>query len=260
MSTKIIDKSSAILGRRIAAIGHGAMPSTAWSKWTGFQRAGLRGFAFLLLATLVVTTAAAEETVLHSFNPYAQGANPQANLYLGLDGKFYGTTYGGGSAGAGVVFKVDQRGHQSVLYSFTGGADGANPYANVIQDWAGNLYGTTLDGGADGAGVVFKVDTRGRETVLHTFTGGADGGYSFAGLIQDFAGQPVRDRLGRRRCVWCGSSFQDRSEGSLHRSIHLHRRRRWGIPQRYHPGRGGQSLWNYLLRRRGRRWRGVQAG
>ena len=188
MNTKIIDDSGATMGRRIATVGHGAMPSTAWSKWTGFQRAGLRGFAFLLLAALAVTTAAADETVLHSFNPYAQGANPQANLYLGLDGKFYGTTYGGGSAGAGVVFKVDQRGHQSVLYSFTGGTDGANPYANVIQDWAGNLYGTTSFGGADGAGVVFKVDTRGRETVLHTFTGGADGGYSFAGLIEDFEG------------------------------------------------------------------------
>ena len=179
------------------AVGHGAMPSTAWSKWTGFQSAVLRGFAFLLLATLAVTTAAAEETVLHSFNPYAQGANPQANLYRGLDRKFYGTTYGGGSAAAGVVFKVDQRGHQSVLYSFTGGTDGANPYANVIQDWAGNLYGTTFLGGADGAGVVFKVDPRGHETVLHTFTGGADGGYSYAGLIQDSAGNLYGIGLGQ---------------------------------------------------------------
>ncbi len=215
MNAKSVDNAGATLGRRIATVGHGAMPSTTWSEWTGFQRAALRGFALLLLAAMAVTTAAADETVLHSFNPYAQGANPQANLYLGLDGKFYGTTYGGGSAGAGVVFKVDQRGHQSVLYSFTGGTDGANPYANVIQDWAGNLYGTTLFGGADGAGVVFKVDTRGRETVLHTFTGGADGGYSFAGLIEDFGRQPVRDDRGRRRCVWCGCSFQRWIRGAI---------------------------------------------
>jgi uncharacterized repeat protein (TIGR03803 family) len=149
---------------------------------------GLLGFAFVLLATLAVASATADETVLHNFNPYANGANPQANLYLGLDGKFYGTTSNGGASGAGVVFKTDQRGHETVLYSFAGGTDGANPYANVIQDRAGNLYGTTSLGGADGAGVVFKVDTRGRETVLHTFTGGADGGYSYAGLIEDRAG------------------------------------------------------------------------
>ena len=77
MNAKIVNNPSATLRRRIAAVGHGAMPSTEWSKWTGFQSAVLRGFAFLLLATLAVTTAAAEETVLHSFNPYAQGANPQ---------------------------------------------------------------------------------------------------------------------------------------------------------------------------------------
>ena len=149
---------------------------------------GLLGFAFVLLATLAVASATAAETVLHTFNPYANGAYPQANLYLGLDGKFYGTTSNGGSSGAGVVFKVDQRGHQSVLYSFTGGADGANPYANVIQDWAGNLYGTTAGGGAAGAGVVFKLDRRGNETVLYSFTGNADGGYPYAGVIQDWVG------------------------------------------------------------------------
>ena len=164
------------------------MTAAGWSKWNRIQHAALRGFAFSLLMALAIAPAAADETVLHNFNPYAQGAYPQAALYLGLDGKFYGTTTNGGASAAGVVFKTDQRGHETVLYSFAGGTDGANPYANVIQDRAGNLYGTTSLGGADGAGVVFKVDTRGRETVLHTFTGGADGGYSYAGLIEDRAG------------------------------------------------------------------------
>jgi uncharacterized repeat protein (TIGR03803 family) len=167
---------------------HAAMTAAGWSKWNRIQHAALRGFAFSLLMALAIAPAAADETVLHNFNPYAQGAYPQAALYLGLDGKFYGTTTNGGASAAGVVFKTDQRGHETVLYSFAGGTDGANPYANVIQDRAGNLYGTTSLGGADGAGVVFKVDTRGRETVLHTFTGGADGGYSYAGLIEDRAG------------------------------------------------------------------------
>ncbi len=73
------------------------------------------------------------------------------------------------------------------MYSFTGGADGAYPYGGVIGDSAGNLYGTTEGGGASGAGVVFKVNTSGNETVLYSFTGGADGGYPLGGLIPDSA-------------------------------------------------------------------------
>jgi uncharacterized repeat protein (TIGR03803 family) len=73
------------------------------------------------------------------------------------------------------VFKLDTTGTETVLHSFTGGADGGNPYAGVIRDPAGNLYGTTYSGGASGQGVVFKLDTTGTETVLHSFTGGADG-------------------------------------------------------------------------------------
>ena len=168
--------------------GHGAMPATESTQWTGFAARGPAGIRVAAASDSGVTTAAADETVLHSFNPYAQGAYPQANLYIGLDGKFYGTTSNGGTGGAGVVFKVDQGGHQSVLYNFTGGADGGGSFADVIQDWAGNLYGTTAYGGTGGVGVVFKVDPRGHETVLHSFTGGADGGYSYAGLIQDWAG------------------------------------------------------------------------
>jgi uncharacterized repeat protein (TIGR03803 family) len=70
-----------------------------------------------------------------------------------------------------------------VLYNFTGGSDGGGPdYGSLVQDKAGKLYGTTGSGGS-GYGTVFKVDTSGRETVLHSFTGGADGGYPTAGLI-----------------------------------------------------------------------------
>ena len=61
-----------------------------------------------------------------------------------LAGNLYGTTDGGGASGAGVVFKVDTSGNETVLYSFTGGADGAYPNAGVILDSAGNLYGTTI--------------------------------------------------------------------------------------------------------------------
>src|SRR5215471_5544298 len=75
----------------------------------------------------------------------------------------------------------------SVLYNFTGGADGANP-SSVIRDEGGNLYGTTFVGGLSGCGVVFKLDPSGKETVLYTFTCGADGGFPPAGLIRDAAG------------------------------------------------------------------------
>jgi uncharacterized repeat protein (TIGR03803 family) len=82
------------------------------------------------------------------------------------------------------VFKVDTFGNETVLYSFTGGSDGGYPlWVVLVRDSAGNLYGTTNGGGASGAGVVFKVNAAGNETVLHSFTGGADGGNPYAGVI-----------------------------------------------------------------------------
>jgi uncharacterized repeat protein (TIGR03803 family) len=115
------------------------------------------------------------ETVLYTFTGGADGAYPNG-VIRDSAGNLYGTTTnGGGASGAGVVFKVDTSGHETVLYSFTGGNDGGNSSAGVIRDSQGNLYGTTSGGGASGAGVVFKVDTSGHETVLYSFTGGADG-------------------------------------------------------------------------------------
>jgi uncharacterized repeat protein (TIGR03803 family) len=76
----------------------------------------------------------------------------------------------------------------TVLYSFAGGADGANPYAGLFRDASGNLYGTTYGGGASGLGTVFKVDTTGNETVLYSFIGGTDGKYPTGGLVRDASG------------------------------------------------------------------------
>jgi uncharacterized repeat protein (TIGR03803 family) len=86
-----------------------------------------------------------------------------------------GKLLSGGASIWGVVFKLDTTGTETVLYSFTGGADGAEPYAGLLRDSAGNLYGTTVFGGASNWGVVFKLNKTG-ETVLHSYTGGADGG------------------------------------------------------------------------------------
>jgi len=127
------------------------------------------------------------ETVLYSFTGGADGSNPFGSLVRDAAGNLYGVTGGGGGNGAGVVFKIDPVGHETVLWTFTGGADGAAPNP-VIRDSAGNLYGTTTLGGASNAGVVFKVDRSGNETVLYSFTGGNDGGFSSAGVIRDAAG------------------------------------------------------------------------
>jgi len=138
---------------------------------------------------------AGQETVLYSFTGGTDGAIPQGGLILDPAGNLYGTTYAGGTAGKGVVFKVSAAGGETVLYNFTGGTDGANPSAGVIRDSAGNLYGTTVGGGLSGAcypngcGVVYKLDTAGNQTVLHTFgESDADGIEPHAGVVRDSAG------------------------------------------------------------------------
>jgi len=146
------------------------------------------------------------EPVLYSFKGGTDGRNPSAGVIRDSAGDLYGTTvYGGpsyGSVSYGVLYKVHTSGHETVLYSFTGGADGANPTAGVIRDSAGNLYGTTYQGGASNAGAVYKVDTSGNATVLHSFTG-ADGGQTSSGVIRDSAGNLYGTTQGRV-CVQAG--------------------------------------------------------
>ena len=131
---------------------------------------------------------AGHETVLHTFTGGTDGGNPFAGVIRDSAGNLRGTTYFGGTGGAGVVYKLDPTGQETVLYSFTGGADGGFPYAGVIRDPAGNLYGTTDLGGTASAGAVYKLDTAGQETVLYSFTGAADGSRPYAGVIRDSAG------------------------------------------------------------------------
>jgi len=128
------------------------------------------------------------ETVLHTFTGGADGAHPYAGVILDTAGNLYGTTNAGGAFNYGTVFKLDAAGNETVLYSFTGSLDGAYPYAGVVRDSAGNLYGTTNAGGAFSHGTVYKVDASHRETVLHSFNGGTDGAYPSAGLTLDAAG------------------------------------------------------------------------
>ena len=109
------------------------------------------------------------ETVLYSFAGTPDGANPVASLVRDTAGNLYGTTQYGGPSGSGTVFKLDTTGKETVLYSFTGTPDGANPVAGLIRGAAGNFYGTTYYGGTSGNGTVFKLDANGKETLLHSF-------------------------------------------------------------------------------------------
>jgi uncharacterized repeat protein (TIGR03803 family) len=126
------------------------------------------------------------ETVLYSFkykNDFTDGGTPMAPLIRDGEGNLYGTTQLGGASTYGTVFKLDNTGKETVLHSFNW-TDGAYPFVGrLVQDGAGNLYGTTQNGGASGSGTIFKVDGTGNETVLYSFTGGADGDWPWAGLI-----------------------------------------------------------------------------
>jgi uncharacterized repeat protein (TIGR03803 family) len=139
------------------------------------------------LGVVYKVTAAGQETILHCFAGGTDGSGPQAGVAIDAQGNVYGTTYNGGAYNAGVVYKITASGQESVLYAFTGGADGGNPYAAVTLDSAGNLWGTVYNGGAGLAGAIYKISPSGQETVVYSFTGTC-GGHPQAGLIFDTAG------------------------------------------------------------------------
>ena len=143
---------------------------------------------------------AGNKSILYAFTGInGDGANPSSNLLLAKDGTLYGTTQYGGiscainSDGCGTVFKITPDGKESTLYNFSGAnGDGANPYAGLIMDDAGNLYGTTQYGGSkcsinsNGCGTVFKITADGAESTIHLFTGvNGDGANPTANLIID---------------------------------------------------------------------------
>jgi uncharacterized repeat protein (TIGR03803 family) len=131
-----------------------------------------------------------KETILHTFHDGTDGAFSYGTMVLDAAGNLYGTTRLGGdpTCGCGTVFKLDPSGQFSVLHTFTGQGY-VSPFAGLVQDAAGNLYGTTSGGGTSLEGTVFKLDpTTGAETVLYSFTGGADGSNPMAGVVLDTAG------------------------------------------------------------------------
>ncbi len=130
------------------------------------------------------------EAVVYAFLGGSDGSYPLDGLLADSAGNFYGTTSAGGARQLGTVFKITPGGSETVLYSFctlAGCTDGATPWAGLIADASGNLYGTTTAGGP-GYGSVFKLAPDGTETVLYNFKGKGDGGFPAAGVVLDEKG------------------------------------------------------------------------
>jgi uncharacterized repeat protein (TIGR03803 family) len=138
-------------------------------------------------------TPSGQFTTVHSFcskTACADGQNSYAGLILATDGNLYGTTLAGGSHGDGTVFKITKGGTFSTLYSFcskSGCADGEFPQTGLVQASNGNLYGTTIAGGAYGSGTIFELTLSGALTALYSAcsqSGCPDGNYLYAPLTQ----------------------------------------------------------------------------
>jgi uncharacterized repeat protein (TIGR03803 family) len=165
---------------------------------------------------------AGNETVLYGFKGQPDGANPLAGLIQDAAGNLYGTTSGGGASNNGTIFKLDSSGNETVLYSFGGQPDGSSPQTVLVQDAAGNLYGTTKLGGVSNTGTIFKLDTSGAETVLYSFTANADGKFP-QDLLRDSTGNlyGAANRGGVRNCntelgaIACGTIFKLNTMGTL---------------------------------------------
>jgi len=173
--------------------------------------------------TIFEVTPTRTESVLYNFTGGADGSHPWGGLIRDSQGNFYGTTYQGGTgsgcglAGCGVVFKLATDGTETVLYNFTGGADGSGPLGGLVLDGQGNLYGTTIGGGnltcsGTGCGVVFEIAAGGGETVLYSFLGASDGSHPETSLILDGQGSlyGTTNEGGGSNCngYGCGTVFK----------------------------------------------------
>ena len=140
------------------------------------------------------TPAGWAHTVLYSFTGGADGGEPYKGVTLDREGNLYGTAVTGGSGscegGCGVVYKLMNSGGtwtQTVIHAFTGGDDGSGPGARVTVDQSGNIYGMAPTGGAYGLGTIYKIlpehNGAWNFEIIHTFTGGTDGGTGSAGRM-----------------------------------------------------------------------------
>jgi uncharacterized repeat protein (TIGR03803 family) len=129
-------------------------------------------------------------TVLHSFaggtaGGTKDGCEPSGTPAMDTDGNLYGTTYLCGSSNEGIVWKLSNKRTETVLHNFVGfPKDGQYPIAGVVMDAAGNLYGTTSEGGTSGPGTVYELNKKHVLTLLHSFHG-SDGENPLGGVTMD---------------------------------------------------------------------------
>jgi uncharacterized repeat protein (TIGR03803 family) len=185
---------------------------------TGAGGAGFGGTAFK------ATLAGGTLTTLHSFCSQENcfdGRDPIGQLVQATDGNLYGTTYLSGVNGSGTAFRLTPGGALTILYAFcseSSCADGSNPVAGFVQANDGNLYGATLNGGANNDGTVFKITLEGGLTTLHSFDG-TDGSSPQGPLIQATDGNLYGASAGggtNNTCYpGCGTIFKMTLAGGL---------------------------------------------
>jgi hypothetical protein len=190
---------------------------------------------FVVLTVLVGTSAWGQGKVLYSFTGLADGNAPTGGLIRDAAGNLFGATPGGGDrqpqqcqtniVGCGVVFELspnsDGTWKQTVIHTFTPGTDGIVPFGSLVMDSAGNLYGTTTEGGTGctgfyGCGTVYELSPQGggvwTETILYNFKAGTDGEDPEAGLVIDTAGNLYgTTRFGANSAcngLGCGTVFE----------------------------------------------------
>ena len=166
-------------------------------------------------------------TSLYEFTGGSDGGEPIGGVVIGPGGALFGTTQQGGIGNNGVVFSLRPPStfcrsltcywNETLLHSFTGAPDGFNPWGEkLVFDSAGNIYGTTTNGGVHGGGTVFELSPSGggeyTESIIHDFSGSPDGAFPFAGVTFDAAGNLYgttgNGGTGRGCEFGCGTAFQ----------------------------------------------------
>jgi len=170
---------------------------------------------FTLVLAAATVAGAQTYTDLYNFDNI-HGADPQAILAQGRDGNLYGTTYNGGTKGAGEVFQITPTGSLTVLHNFDGGINGGYPQSGLTLGTDGNFYGTTYYGGANNYyGTIFKITPRGSLTTLYSFTGGSDGMQPMAPPIQGTDGSFYGTTEGPNSLIPGGTVYKVSSLGAF---------------------------------------------
>lgn len=205
----------------LAALVAGAKNTLYGTAWVG----GMTGcYTNYGCGTVFELKADGTFALLYEFQGGNDGANPWSPLLRARNGSYFGATNLGGQQGSGTIFALKRHGKEHVIFALPGGVGGANPQGNLVADPSGNLYGVTQHGGdascglSSGCGVVFKLASKGKETVLHTFTY-TDGAYP-QGLVMGGNGTVFGAAgLGGNECeeddLGCGSIFAIKPDGTF---------------------------------------------